>query len=73
MWTQLAIALTFELGIHKACTGDAGQISSQAEWNPPRSLMCTTRSIEERQTILGVFIISSMRVFLIFHPLGASS
>jgi hypothetical protein len=68
MWTQLAIALIFELGIHKACSGDAGQISSQADWNPPRPLMGTTRSIEERRAILGVFIISSMRVLLIFPP-----
>jgi hypothetical protein len=73
MWTQLAVALAFELGIHKAGSGDVGQISSNADWNHPRSLIGPTRSIEERRAILGVFVVSSMRAILISHSLGVTS
>jgi hypothetical protein len=66
MWTQLAVALVFELEIHRAGSGEVGQISSKADWNPPRTLVGPTRSMEERRAILGVFIVSSMQDFPYF-------
>ena len=66
MWTQLAVALVFELGIHRASSDEVGLISSKADWSPPSTLTGPTRNIEERRAVIGVFIASSMRVFLIF-------
>src|SRR5277367_6768263 len=61
MWTQVAVALVFELGIHRAGSRDVGRFSAKANF-PPDPPEGPIRSMEERRAILAVFIVSSMQV-----------
>jgi hypothetical protein len=67
MWTQLAVALVFELGIHREPPGDEGQFCSKSTWFPLRLPEPQMRTVEERRAVLGTFIVTSMRVFLSFY------
>jgi hypothetical protein len=60
MWTSMAVALVFELGIHRNGCAEVGQMSAKADWMPPVSLQGPTRTLEERRAVLGVYIVSSM-------------
>jgi hypothetical protein len=60
--TPIAVALVFELEIHKPPPGEEGQFSSRATWFPPRAKVPKIRTLEERRAILGTYIITSMSV-----------
>jgi hypothetical protein len=70
MWTQVAVALVFELGIHRAGSRDVGRFPAKANF-PPDNPSGPIRSMEERRAILGVFIISSMQVVFVACQLAA--
>jgi len=65
MWTQVAVALVFELGIYRAGSRDKRQYSAKVNF-PLDPSADPIRSMEERRAILGVFIVSSMQV--VFKP-----
>lgn len=65
MWTQLAVALVFELAIHRDPSGDVGQFNSKSAWYPPRLPVQHPRTMEERRAVLATFLVTSMRVFLL--------
>lgn len=67
MWTQLAVALLFELGILRASSQEWSQFSSKVDWFPFRTPGGPTKSLEERRAALAVFMISSMRVLSFAH------
>jgi len=60
MWTQLAVAIVFELGIHKPSKRDEGQLNPKYSWLPPRWPESHTRTSEERRAVIGVFLLTSM-------------
>ena len=64
MWTQLAVALVFELGIHRDPPGDVGQFCSKSAWFPPRLPVPQMRTMEERRAILWASLVISMQVFI---------
>lgn len=61
MWTQLAVALVFELGIHRSAPRDAGKPSSKVDCAQPGIPEASpTQSMEERRALLGMFVVSTM-------------
>ena len=68
MWTQLAMALVFQLGIDKGGSRFVDPPASEGSILPSRALPGPERSMEERRAILGVFIISSMQVPSLAKP-----
>lgn len=69
MWTQLAIAMAYQLGLHRAprqLPGDGqppaeeGQLLNKADWVPGYPPVHETRSMEERRAIVSLYIITSM-------------
>ncbi|KAF2257907.1 hypothetical protein CC78DRAFT_425554, partial [Lojkania enalia] len=64
MWTQIAISMTFSLGLHKSAPepreeNDEGQFSSALIGYPPQKHVSAFRTIEERRTVLAAWIMAS--------------
>lgn len=62
VWTQMVLALVFELGIHKGSQGDTVQHISKIPWFTTSAPVSQVRTIEERRAVLGAFVLASMQV-----------
>ncbi|KAF2726468.1 hypothetical protein EJ04DRAFT_530247 [Polyplosphaeria fusca] len=66
MWTQIAVSMMFELGLNKQplsfpeMQDNGGQFSSTLTHFPPRMPPYRQRTLEDRRTVIAVWLISSM-------------
>ncbi|KAH8895487.1 HET-domain-containing protein [Thozetella sp. PMI_491] len=60
MWSQLAVALVFELGIHIHIPGEEGQLTGRWANLPTRPTKSHVRTMEERRAVIGTFLVTSM-------------
>jgi hypothetical protein len=66
MWTQLAVSMMFELSLNKQplpypeLQDNGGQFSSKITHFPPKPSAYYQRSLEDRRTLIAVWLTSSM-------------
>lgn len=66
MWTQIAVSMMFELGLnkqplpHREIQDNGGQFSSTISHFPPHMPPYRQRTLEDRRTLIAVWLISSM-------------
>jgi hypothetical protein len=63
VFTQLAQALVFDLGLNKPLPKDPDTMLNFNSHGCPRPLLSTVRTMEERRAVLSCFLVSSMYVF----------